>query len=388
MAVKNAVAKAWSITPSSDGKRWSAWPAGDKPGTPTWAPAVGEWGAISGSSLSSSGVMETSANLIIDAWGGAIVNTKGVYDGATFVAGTFLCIFGGGHGDYNGNEVYAFGPLESNTPTWRKLRNPTSPAPQNVAEDGSGNPVSRHTYHGIVYIGSSTRNWLVAIGTVERHIDSNSNQNTHRFNFGQVSPNSNQPWANLAAVPGNVTKLAVYDSSQDCVWFNPLGGFVAKYDVATNSYTEANFKSPPWSNPAGACAVDTARGIWYTQCGDSRAFYRTNNGVDNDYYVPSVTGTDPGNGNFGLVYDPVDDRFVRWSGSGKQLHFLTPPGTNPYQGGNAWTWSSTTPGGGATPTSPNTNGTYGRFAYVSINDLRGYILLNRAGDSIYFYRAA
>lgn len=28
---KNAVAKAWSITPSSDTKRWSAWPAGDKP---------------------------------------------------------------------------------------------------------------------------------------------------------------------------------------------------------------------------------------------------------------------------------------------------------------------------------------------------------------------
>lgn len=31
MAVKNAVAKTWSITPSADGKRWSNWPAGDKP---------------------------------------------------------------------------------------------------------------------------------------------------------------------------------------------------------------------------------------------------------------------------------------------------------------------------------------------------------------------
>ena len=32
MAAKNAVAKSWSIAPSADGKRWSAWPAGDKPG--------------------------------------------------------------------------------------------------------------------------------------------------------------------------------------------------------------------------------------------------------------------------------------------------------------------------------------------------------------------
>lgn len=31
MAAKNAVAKSWSVAPSSDGKRWSAWPAGDKP---------------------------------------------------------------------------------------------------------------------------------------------------------------------------------------------------------------------------------------------------------------------------------------------------------------------------------------------------------------------
>lgn len=31
MAVKNANAKAWNITPSADGLRWSAWPAGDKP---------------------------------------------------------------------------------------------------------------------------------------------------------------------------------------------------------------------------------------------------------------------------------------------------------------------------------------------------------------------
>lgn len=31
MAIKNANAKTWTITPSSDRRRWSAWPAGDKP---------------------------------------------------------------------------------------------------------------------------------------------------------------------------------------------------------------------------------------------------------------------------------------------------------------------------------------------------------------------
>jgi len=39
MPIKNAIAKLWNITPSSDGKRWSAYPAGDKPSggsAPTW----------------------------------------------------------------------------------------------------------------------------------------------------------------------------------------------------------------------------------------------------------------------------------------------------------------------------------------------------------------
>lgn len=55
MAVKNAVAKTWSIAPSSDGKRWSAWPAGDKPSgaTRSWTQVTGNegyrviWGASS-----------------------------------------------------------------------------------------------------------------------------------------------------------------------------------------------------------------------------------------------------------------------------------------------------------------------------------------------------
>ena len=46
MPAKNAVAKAWNVTPSSDGKRWSAWPAGDKYGG--GGSASFSWGAVSG----------------------------------------------------------------------------------------------------------------------------------------------------------------------------------------------------------------------------------------------------------------------------------------------------------------------------------------------------
>lgn len=55
MAAKNAVAKNWTITPSADGKRWSGWPAGDKPCLLKWNSVAGatgysiKWGTTAGS---------------------------------------------------------------------------------------------------------------------------------------------------------------------------------------------------------------------------------------------------------------------------------------------------------------------------------------------------
>lgn len=48
MAVKNAAAKAWDVSPSSDAKRWSAWPAGDKPsaGQPTLGAHAGAYQTV------------------------------------------------------------------------------------------------------------------------------------------------------------------------------------------------------------------------------------------------------------------------------------------------------------------------------------------------------
>ena len=133
---------------------------------PSWIGAAGQWSALA-TPLSSSGVQHDFAGgQGVFAYSGGIVNSVGVYVGATFIAGPFLVIWGGGHGDYGGNEVYAFGPLTADAPQWYRLRDRTEPFPSDVAEDGAGNPVSRHTYSTIVHVADDTRNWLLSTGGV------------------------------------------------------------------------------------------------------------------------------------------------------------------------------------------------------------------------------
>ncbi len=331
---------------------------------------------------------------VIDAWGGAVVCWGGLYIGSTFTAGTFIVCWGGGHTNYAGNEVYAYGPLENNSPTWHRLRDSTSPALEDVDYDGSDNPVSRHTYSTIIYVNDGTRNWMVSMGTIGRFDDAYGGGEVHVYDFNQVSPNSNQPWSRKTAGSWAGDGV-VYEPSSAKIWYHPATApnpRTASYSVTgdTHAYSGIYQNALIGYGGNGAAAIDTALGIigyWDNRYGIS--FYRTNNGVSNDYYVPTTTGTAPTTGNGSIIWDPVASVFkVRLDADGKKLWILTPPGSSPYQGGNAWVWSSFTPGTGDTPDTGNTNGTFGRFGNSPNADVKGHVLLNNPNGKIYFYKSA
>lgn len=97
------------------------------------------------SSFGVDGVMGCRA--VIDAWGG------GAYDSSR----NQMLIWGGGHNDYWGNEVYAFDLRHGR---WNRL---TDPSPgEMVAEANTdplpdGRPNSRHTYDGLQYLANEKR---------------------------------------------------------------------------------------------------------------------------------------------------------------------------------------------------------------------------------------
>ncbi len=357
--------------------------------SPTWhsGGALDTWITLPNSDLSTSGVMETGGSDVINAWGGGVVVTGGLYIGSTFTTGTFLVLFGGGHTNYSGNEVYAYGPFENDSPIWYKLRAATSPAPTNVNEDASGNPVSRHTYQTLSYINDGTRNWMLSMGILYSYSASNTYNTRHVYNFAQVSPDTNLPWSKKLDSDG-AAEISCYEPSSGRVWYHKsANNHVGFYDVALNTHTAQIYKSPVGYGGNAVSCIDTVRGLWCIWDGTNGiSFYRTNNGAGNDYYVPTTTGTAP-TGQGSIIYDPVADKLRLWVGGGKTLYTLTPPASLPYAGGNAWTWSNATAGTGSTPDTQNLQGTFGRFGYSSNADVVGYILLNNPNGSIYFYKS-
>lgn len=367
--------------------------------SPTWHSGITQdtWGVLPNSDLNASGLLEDAdAHWTVDAWGGGVIVTGGLYIGSTLTAGTFLVIWGGGHTNSGNNAIYAYGPFENNSPTWNRLRNTTSTPPQNVSVDGSGNPVSRHTYSFLSYVNDGTRNWMVSIGRTGQYNNAYGDGDINVFDFAQVSPNSNLPWSIKTAGTNShgdpaVGDCVVYEPSSGKIWFHCIDQHITgSYVVSSATFAFSGIYQNDLAGYGGnaQAALDTSRGIiamWDNRNGIS--FYRTNDITTADYYVPSTTGTAPTTGNGSIVYDSANDCFRVWIGGGKQLWKLKAPATSPYQGGNSWTWSNATPGSGSTPDAQNTNGTFGRFNMINSADIVGMPLMNAYNGTMYFYKS-
>jgi hypothetical protein len=379
---------------------------------PTWRQAMvkGQWNVIPAATLQNSGAAYTthgtgncgSCNVIRD-WGGGILATRGLYVGSTFTAGNFLVVYGGGHTDYGGNEVLAFGSLDNNSPAWNRLRDSTAPHPVNVDTNATGDPVSRHVYNSLVYVPDSAKMYMMGAGF--RFTDAAASPPLITYNFNQTSPNSNKPWGHKTAVTATFGDVAAYDPVLNRIWYHDNtaagGGNVAYHDVSANTNTSGSFRSPLLSLGNPMSAMDSSLGLWgMWDRANGLGFFRNNGGVTNDYYRPTTTGNKPcrhsgsgaSNNEGTMAFDKSRNAFVFWLARDsacsvqdrRNLFILTPPATSPYAGGNAWVWTRETPSG-TTPTVAVTNSTFGRFQYVDAVDIRGYILQNDWTDSVYFY---
>lgn len=364
---------------------------------PDWSPAVGEWGLISGSSLTDSGVGwagtapggTSNYITVVTAWCGGVLNTSGIYRGGSFVTGSFLVIWGGGHGDYAGNEVYAYGPLENDAPTWSRIIDPTIPAPDDVSRSG-GYPVSRHTYDCLGYL-PSTNQMISGVAAGTYHSATNYNV-TDLFDF-DTNPTGN-PWSTAdtgspafnGGGVGGLDAVSGYDATNGAYWIVGRGNSqkIGKY-VPGSGWSSWDIDNPDLAqNSKGAVSGGLGIMAMSTSSGGVRAVdIRTTPAI----YTPSTTGSGP-SGKLAMEWDDAGSRFVCWTGTGKTLYFLTPSGT-PYSGGAAWTWSSSTPAGGATPTTETANGTFGRFRILTISGAGRWVLVMPTQSSgVYAYRMA
>jgi hypothetical protein len=130
--------------------------AAPDPTVPAWVTATPlyQWTAVPTSNTANSQIPSpvpagnSGTSSVVAAWGAAAVSASGD-----------AYLWGGGHTDYAGNEVYRL-RLNQSSPVWERISAPYTPTPQNVAYYASGHPSARHTYSSLWV----SQNRLVSLG--------------------------------------------------------------------------------------------------------------------------------------------------------------------------------------------------------------------------------
>jgi hypothetical protein len=341
--------------------------------------ATGKWYVFPNSQMKSVAPSPTpagSVDAVMNAWSG------GVYD----TDRDQLVVWGGGHTDYAGNEVYAFGPLSAASPSWRRLTNPSTPPAENTARGSDGRPVSRHTYDLLDYMPAPYNKMAsCAIGSEYSNGYGAGGMDFYDFT---VDGMTGQPWSAGPTAPSNAYPLegyCAYNSVTKRLWYQDNHSNQARlqeYNPATNTWASHVVFSPETQATA---AIDTKRNLMVVAGGGKLYVYNLNS-PDSAPITASTSGPTAIQGaSFpGFVYDPVNDEFVGWNG-GTAVYALIIPSNAP---SGTYTWAQlsvdTSVTAGAVAGSSYATGTFGRFRYVPAH--QGVIVVNAVDQNVSFLK--
>ncbi|MGB9405461.1 MAG: IPT/TIG domain-containing protein [Candidatus Acidiferrales bacterium] len=297
---------------------------------------------------------------VVRAWGG----------GAADTLRNRLMFWGGGHTDYDGNEVYIF---DLNALTVNRLNAPTNP-PSPLCEPAysDGSPSSRHTYGSLVYLPNLDKMYAfsgyVACSTGEAESD------TWLLDLPTLVSGSGNPWTqmNPTTVPNGSAGVsaAAYDPNTELVFMWDTSDGLWSFNPSTDTYTELN-ETPTTTHAYGA--LDPTRKQIVT-FGDGQV-QKVSIASGSNYSVSTLTGSGctglMSSVGPGLAYDPVLDRIVGWPDFGGTVYIYD----EDTDSCTTQSYSASSPPDSAHTGSPSTsNGTYGRFQYFPA--LGAYGLIN------------
>lgn len=295
---------------------------------------------------------------IIRAWGGGIADTRR----------NRLLIWGGGHNDYYGNEVYA---LELETKTMKLLVAPTTQPSPCIERQRDGHPSARHSYSNLAYMeATDTMYSFGGAPACERGMGSSATWtlDLQRLLWEEVHPaKGDQPDGSRGFA------VAVYDPTNAKVYLNDSYA-LWEYDDVKRSYKLRNPDAKLDDGMSGALDVDHQLLVAFG-FGKARAMRV---GPKGNYSLQvwdhSVKGCDALQGAAypGLAYDPDIKRIVGWAG-GDSVYAFDPETKSCKE--------LTFPNG---PGEQQEHGTNGRFAYFPA--LHVFALVNDWQQDAYLLR--
>ena len=290
---------------------------------------------------------------LIQAWSGGTVDTTR----------SRLLVWGGGHMDYAGDEMYA---LDLATLSIKRIVEPSPVSSQASCTSAlpDGKPAARHTYDGLTYAAHVDKFYATA-GSLSTCGAGDPATWTYDFTANK--------WSMAMAKSPMQTyygTMAAYDPATKLVYIKDQEGFYS-YAVETNIYKKLGSDFADYHLSA---AIDTKR----------RKFVMLGNGVQVidmvNYSMKTMATTKApslvtGAGSPGVAYDPVADRIVAWSGGGNVYALNMDTG--------AWSQVATSPG--PTAAAP-VQGTFGRWGYVPQYNV--FALINDIDQNAWVFRLA
>jgi hypothetical protein len=308
----------------------------------------------------------------IESWSGGTFDTRR----------NRLIVWGGGHGAYYGNELYA---LNVDDLTMTRLNDPGLPLALCTDSTANGTqPASRHSYDGIEYMSDSDRLFVFA----GAHACPNGGMvgDTWTFRFDTMSWQKMNPGGNPPKASHSIA--TAYDPNTRSI-FAADAFDLYRYSLDTNTWTNLTNIYPggvgyghtmtATIDPArkkfvmvGRDVADNIGKVFVYDIGPGSSYARQT--------LPTTGGGAifGGPGYPGVDYDPARDRIVAWNG-GDIVYSLN-------LNTNLWT-AETFPGGpGALAYGDGCCGTYGRWRYSVKSGI--FVVVNGTNHDAYALRLA
>jgi hypothetical protein len=298
---------------------------------------------------------------VIDAWNGGIADTKR----------NRLIIWGGGHADYYGNEIYA---LDLNSLTMQRLNNASPVDNVTTCPEAyvDGAPSSRHSYSGLSYISHADRMFVFGGSKSSCGFFSAATWtlNLESLQWHLMNPSGTKPQGG----PGQVSD---YDPNSKLVFLHDYVSGLYAYSFDANNW-KLVLPDPYGIDYHMNGAIDPKRKLFIilgasgATGGGVQVFKIAGTSSKTTPHVDSSCNSILSSPSPGVTYDLVLDKIVVWPNFGNTVYLLDD--TN-------WTCKAVTYSGGPPDSQQlgrpsTTNGTFGRFRYFPGKGV--YALVNGA----------
>ena len=337
---------------------------------------------------------------IIEAWGAATWDSN---------RGEYI-IWGGGHANYEGNEVYTWSAA---TLQWERASLPSAivqiaGAHYETVDGYENSPISSHAYDNLEFLEVADR--MINFGGASAHagagfVETNGTTQTGPYLWdpskadpnkvggltgSQVNPSqfpgvvggemweNRDTWSAATPRPGTMvngtTDYALIDGV-DVVFVNDSSQRLFKYtipDVNDPSQDTWELVGTLWDSYSGtgAGAYDPDHNIYVRTSLTEFTFWDLDNAGPTNRNISFIPSDPSGEFNlsnkWGMEYDPVREQFILWQGDAS-IWYLKPPET---MGAAGWTLEEAPAPTRAAPVAPGLfHGVLGKWDYVESHDV-------------------